>query len=68
MSRVEWRVVTCVALVSGLAALAVALIRGAGGGVGVTIAGVAAAVLAFLGFIVLARVVVVTERSSRRRR
>lgn len=60
------RVLVWVAAVSGLAALAIALIRR--GGMGAIIFGAAVAVLALAGFLLLARLVIINERNSRRRR
>ena len=65
MNRLARGVVAWVAAVSGLTALALAMTRH--GGVGAGIAGAAAAVLALLGFLLLARLVALTERSRRRR-
>lgn len=63
------RFTAAVLLVSALAALAVALLdRGIGAGeVALEASGALIAVVAGLGLIVLARVVVITERDRRRR-
>ena len=57
------------AVVSGLAALAVALVRDglAGGGTAVTIVGSAIGVLALAGILALARIVIAAERGKQDR-
>ena len=57
------------AVVSGLIALAVALVRDglAGGGTGVTIVGSAICVLALAGILALARIVIAAERGRQER-
>ncbi len=68
MIEVQLRFLALFAVVSGLAALAAAvLISGAGRGQGLLIGtGGAVAVLALLGIVVLARLVIVAEREARR--